>query len=220
MSSSFVNFGTGLGLAENIISFLIPRRSIRIGPPGLLKLDPLPKTVVELDASLEELHTASVDITRHPVEKGADITDHIRRKPRRIRITGIVTNTPIVLFAFARTSLGGRRAELFFEAIEEVMNSGTLVSVFTTLKQYDNMAIREITVPRNKDKGNVVEATITFEEVILVQTQTTLATNPVSAANKGTANAGKIAPPDAAPPAVAVKSQSALSKLASVGNTP
>lgn len=211
--SSILNFGTGLGLAENVISFAFPSRRVRVGDPLLLKSSPLSSSVIEMDASLEELHTATVEVTSHPVENGADISDHIRRKPRSIRITGIVTNHPVTLFAFARTSISGTRAEQFFEALEKVMDAGTLISVFTTLRQYDNMVITEITVPRNAEKGNVVEATITFREIIIVNTET-LAAVPVEASAGGLANAGKIAPPPAAAAATAAQSQSALSSFA------
>jgi hypothetical protein len=48
-----------------------------------------------IDVSVRESHEATADVTRHPVEEGADITDHIRPEPRTITIDGIVTNHPI-----------------------------------------------------------------------------------------------------------------------------
>src|SRR6266702_3660671 len=51
---------------------------------------------VVLDAAVNENHTVAADITRHQVEKGSDVTDHIRPLPRRLSVEGIVTNTPIV----------------------------------------------------------------------------------------------------------------------------
>lgn len=47
------------------------------------------------DVSVRESHGLSADVTEHPVEEGADITDHIRAKPRTFSIEGLISNTPI-----------------------------------------------------------------------------------------------------------------------------
>lgn len=50
-----------------------------------------------LDAVISELHSMSSDVTRHPVEEGTDVTDHIRPEPIEISLECKVTNTPIKL---------------------------------------------------------------------------------------------------------------------------
>jgi len=49
-----------------------------------------------LDASPEQRHTPSVSVTSHPVADQAEVADHAERKPRRIKVEGIVTATPFV----------------------------------------------------------------------------------------------------------------------------
>ena len=56
----------------------------------------LPVGAVEFDASITEVHTSANEITQYPVEKGVDRTDHVRRVPDRLTITGIVTDHPII----------------------------------------------------------------------------------------------------------------------------
>lgn len=46
---------------------------------------------VELSAVYSEKPIRSVKSTDHPVEEGADITDHIKRQPYRMEISGVVT---------------------------------------------------------------------------------------------------------------------------------
>lgn len=48
-----------------------------------------------IDASPSRSHTATAQVTEHPVEKGAPATDYIRPMPRRLSIEGFITNTPI-----------------------------------------------------------------------------------------------------------------------------
>jgi effector-binding domain-containing protein len=50
---------------------------------------------VYLDASLNENHVASAEVTQHQVETGPNIVDYIRPIPRKLTISGIATNTPI-----------------------------------------------------------------------------------------------------------------------------
>jgi hypothetical protein len=51
---------------------------------------------LELDADLQEAHDLGSDITEHPVEEGADVTDHVRPRLRRVTIEGYVTDTPMI----------------------------------------------------------------------------------------------------------------------------
>jgi hypothetical protein len=50
-----------------------------------------------IDVSIREQHNAQAELTRHPVEDGSDVTDHVRLMPDQIQIEGIVTNQPIEL---------------------------------------------------------------------------------------------------------------------------
>lgn len=49
---------------------------------------------VQFDVTTSEEPTDTVSITEHPVEEGADITDHVRKEPELITVEGYITNTP------------------------------------------------------------------------------------------------------------------------------
>lgn len=51
--------------------------------------------VIEFDATLSEQHTSSAQVTEHPVETGANITDHVRPMLDKVQLEGFITNTPI-----------------------------------------------------------------------------------------------------------------------------
>lgn len=213
--SSFLNFGTGLGIAENLINLEFAPRRVRMGSRVTAEI--LAPGSIELDASLEELHSQGSDIPTHPVESGADITDHIRRKPNRLRIKGLVTNHPAFLGGVLGAALvqglpvSLHRAEEYFKALEALKNEGQIIAVITTLKTYENMVIKDFTVPRNAKLGNSVEATILLEEIIIVATDETSKPAPADPVNGGTVAGGRAAPPPAAAAATAAKSTSVLS---------
>ena len=50
-----------------------------------------------IDVSIREQHDLQAEATRHPVEEGADVTDHVRENPDTVQIEGVVTNQPIEL---------------------------------------------------------------------------------------------------------------------------
>lgn len=52
---------------------------------------------VWIDVTLREAPDLSAEVTEHPVEQGADVTDHVRLKPLVLVIEGYVTNQPIEL---------------------------------------------------------------------------------------------------------------------------
>lgn len=49
---------------------------------------------ISVDATLGATHAYNNTVTDHPVEKGANLTDHVRPDPARLQITGQVSNTP------------------------------------------------------------------------------------------------------------------------------
>lgn len=147
--------------------------------------------VIALDASLSEKHLKQNIITMHPIESGKDVADHIRHVPDRIEISGIISNTPLIILASLRAKspiVGGApgpfgtvsqpsdfsnpadRAKRADEAFIQAMEQGLLVQVSTSLRDYKNMAIESYTVIRDKDTSNILSFTISLVEVVIVET--------------------------------------------------
>jgi hypothetical protein len=142
---------------------LLFKTKARIGPFASAEL--LPTGVVEMDASIEELHVHTNQITQFPVEEGVDIADHVRRQPDRIMIRGIVTEDPITLGGGFGT---GRSTDAYFELVA-MLNEATVVEVVTSLRQYENMVVESMEVPRDKNRGNAAEMTINMRELLTVE---------------------------------------------------
>jgi hypothetical protein len=188
---------------------------------------------IQLDVTLVETHSAQAEVTQHPVEVGADISDHYRQKPREVRIQGIVTDTPIdgsLINAALRAApglgiaLAGAesvskaifgQADVMrstFDLMQRIRDTGTMLQVWTPYRVYQNMLMTDFEVTRDQKGGEALYFTATFREVFLVASST------------ATIN---LAPPIAqAPldmgaqvttPAPAKVTQSALSKLTGFG---
>lgn len=54
-----------------------------------------PSNTLQFDAILTESQMASAEITEHPVEKGANVTDHVRKKLDSVKFEAIISNEPL-----------------------------------------------------------------------------------------------------------------------------
>lgn len=161
--------------------FLIasPNRSAFLGEPIT---EDRTKILFQFDASLTEAFTKTAEVTDHPVESGADISDHIRRLPEEVEIHGWVSDNPILALASLRSGPSPRTlAKDAYDELRRIMDEGQLVRIVTELRDFDNMALTSIGVTRDKDSGTILDATIRLREVIIATTETVEPPEPVAA---------------------------------------
>jgi hypothetical protein len=144
------------------------------------------RAVVELDAVLSETHASEVEVTEHPVERGANVSDHARVKPEQVTLEGLVSNTPVnrgatrrvltangVDFASNAETDAPAGAAGFAEAaygkLREIKDARQLVTVATELRTYKNMVMTSLSVPRNARVGDALQFTAVFKEVRLAE---------------------------------------------------
>lgn len=146
--------------------------------------------VVELDASISESHELTATATKHRVERGVRIADHVRPEPVVLTIEGLITNTPISRSQQTRAvEFGGSSflsatstaspfgvpgyAEEAFAKLDAIRLAGELVTVVTNLRTYDNMALTSLVVPRDRSTGDALRFTAKLEELIFVENKIT-----------------------------------------------
>lgn len=142
-----------------------------------------------IDAAPVETHTLDSATTDHPIEDGADVTDHIRVLPDRVTIEGIVSNTPIGLAAEVRSSasqflvestggeitadtpLRGLPADDALALLKQIRADREPVTVVTTIETYENMVMESLTIPQGT--GDALQFRATFREIQIVKTERT-----------------------------------------------
>lgn len=122
-----------------------------------------------IECLLSEEHAINVDTTDHPVERGYNITDHRRVRPRALKLTGIVSNYPVKWFA----SAGGAKNYVVnaWDMFKKWRDRGDLVNITTSLETYENMLITDVTVPRDAKRGNSLEFTVSAKELRIVESE-------------------------------------------------
>jgi hypothetical protein len=141
---------------------------------------------IVLDASVNETHQGDVDVTDHPVEEGADISDHARVKPETVSIEAVISNTPLNSAQQKRVqsaqgdvtaetvgvdSPAGAVgfAEVGYVRLKQLKDARQLVKVITGLRVYDNMMLTSLSIPRNAGVGDALRFTAQFKQVRLAQ---------------------------------------------------
>lgn len=151
-------------------------------------------TSLRLDAALSQGHERSAEITQHPVEQGADVTDHVRGKPHGLSVQGFIARFPVLS---PEEHPEEDRVSQAFQRLEQAVDRGERVDVQTDLKVYRSMVITGLSVTREAGNGHDLEVKLDFQEIRLATAQ--IAEVPKDALGKA---------PPATPPQEAARAKS------------
>lgn len=145
----------------DILSTLFQQQSRRI---GLI----IPSVVVS------EKHNDTLEITEHPVETGAPVSDHAYKRPSEVVMEVGFAGGGSLLDFIDTSSLGltlGLSPKETYQQILDLQTSRIPFDVVTGKRLYSNMLIRAIEVTTDRTSENVLMAVLTLREVIITQTQ-------------------------------------------------
>jgi hypothetical protein len=159
-------------------------------------------TLLIPDATIEEVHTDDMEITDHPVEQGASISDHAFKRPAEVVITAGWSDSPnnsgivnTVLGAASNANAAVRAvigaAELIGGALNVLDGSSTsspstqayqslvamqqnrsLFTIYTGKRTYQNMLIKSLATTTDQRTENSAIIRITCRQILMAQTQT------------------------------------------------
>nr|HDI2064428.1 hypothetical protein [Klebsiella pneumoniae] len=147
----------------DILSTLFQQQSRRI---GLI----VPSVVIS------EKHNDTLEITEHPVEVGAAISDHAYRRPSEVVMQVGFAGGGSLLDFLDTTSFGlsvGLSPKETYQELLDLQSSRVPFDVVTGKRIYTNMLIRALEVTTDRTSENVLSAVLTLREVIITSTTTT-----------------------------------------------
>jgi hypothetical protein len=118
---------------------------------------------------LEEDSSDELEITQHPVQRGANITDHAYLKPSTVSIR----------FSYAP---GTTPLSQLYTELRDLQASREPFTIVTGKRVYSNMLFKSLSVTTDVTKENILSVIGNFQEVILVDVVST--TVPVRAKQK------------------------------------
>ncbi len=144
---------------------------------------------IEFDALISEERELTAEVPEYVTETGYTVSDNIVLSPQTLQMTLLLSNTPVSWMEHA----GESHVADIIAQLEELYLSRELVTVITTDKTYQNMAITSLGIRKNTTYGFSREIPISLKEVLQTEVKTT--TIPDSYAKSGStgANAGTAA---------------------------
>jgi len=119
---------------------------------------------VIMDVTVEETHTDELEITEHPVQQGASITDHAFKLPSSVTITAGASDA-------GGNDGGDKRSVEVYEALLKLQGSREPFDLVTGKRTYKNMLIKSLSVTTDKDTENILLVTAELKEIILASVQ-------------------------------------------------
>lgn len=139
-----------------------------------------------IDATPEQDYGGDVEATDHPIEDGANPTDHARAMPDRFVATCVVSSVPSndtdrqQRGPFQAYS-GGGYAQGVFEQMVRMKSDRKLHTIVTPLHRYENMLLIGLSAPSRAQYGDAVVFKVTFKQIRIVQSGTAqFVTRPVA----------------------------------------
>lgn len=122
------------------------------------------------NVTVQERHRDQLEITKHPVEIGAAITDHAYKEPAELTIIAGWSNS-------SEDSGGddGYVEDIYQQLLALQLNRQP-IQVVTGKRTYDNMLFRAITTDTDEKTEHALIVTADLRQIILVNTVTTSVT--------------------------------------------
>jgi len=139
----------------------------------------LPKRAIgqfQARVTVEEIADDSLEITQHPIEQGASITDHAYVKPAMLRIEDIFTD------------FQGPLAEQYSNLLK-LQAQREPIKVITGKRTYNNMLIKSLTQINDVNNENILRVRFLLQEVNIVSFQTISVAQRSDQANPGETSA-------------------------------
>ncbi len=167
----------------------------------------------EVDVVKSAEHTLGAEITDHPVEKGADTSDHIRLLAAALSMEVIISDTPIGPIATRRGDVladGSLTNAPSLDALawlETVRLRREPITVFTGTKSYENMGLKSFSHVEDSTIGDALRVKLEFKQMEFVTNERTtiLVASPRAAKKVNLGTKPSPAVPDVPPPPAAAE---------------
>lgn len=129
---------------------------------------------VMLDVTFSEDPRDDNEPTQHPVEDGADVTDHIRLLPVQLTLEGLISETPLTQSQLSRAGIGESQyiegyAAAQYARLLKLREERQLVSVHTARRVYENMVMTSLAAPVDPQTGKALRVQLSFQQIRIVR---------------------------------------------------
>lgn len=126
------------------------------------------------DVAISEMHSDEVTVTTHPVDTGAQISDHAIRQPAVVICTFGWSNSSRLINSVLDGSIfkGLETVKDVYQKLLEIKDSRQPVKLSTAKRVYDTVLITKIETTTTVDTENAAVIEVTFEEILTANART------------------------------------------------
>jgi hypothetical protein len=130
------------------------------------------------DAFFSINHESTLSITEHPVQTGANISDHAFMEPRtvtfEIGMSDVMQDLSQYISGIESFNNGNSpsRSINAYKVLEKLQQDRIPLTAVTRLGTYNNMLVESLVVPDDKNTTFALKATVTLKEIIVAQVTT------------------------------------------------
>ena len=126
------------------------------------------------DVTISEFHSDEVTVTTHPVDTGAQISDHAYKQPATVVCSFGWSNSSRLLNSVLDGSIfrGLESANDFYKRLLKMQEERQQLKLSTGKRVYDNVIITKIQTTTTVDTENAAIIEVTFQEILLATTRT------------------------------------------------
>ncbi|MGH8431845.1 MAG: phage baseplate protein [Solimonas sp.] len=135
---------------------------------------------ITIPVMFEEAHQDELQITEHPVEKGAEINDHAFKRQPEVVIKCGWSNSDLKALAgtVQAVFLGGSLPSAdyistVYSQLLELQERREPFDVVTSLRMYESMLFKSLAVLKDQKTGAALSVTATLKQLRIVETQAT-----------------------------------------------
>jgi hypothetical protein len=118
---------------------------------------------LEIDVVTREQIDMPSETTDHPVEGGFEISDNVVNKPIVLRMTCFLGQSNLNNFQDDRLQK--------YNALKNLRNERTPITVVSGLEVFDNMVITNITIPRDVFNASGLEFDIELKQITIINSE-------------------------------------------------
>lgn len=142
----------------------------------------VPKRIgtIQIGVELEESHMDELQITEHPVEKGAEINDHAFKRQPEVTLKCGWSNADLKALAGTPQSIfeGGELpsadyVSAVYSQLLALQETRQPFDVVTSLRIYRDVLFKSLAVTKDQKTGAALFVTATLKQIRIVQTQAT-----------------------------------------------
>lgn len=122
---------------------------------------------ITADITVEERGTDELVITSHPVERGANITDHAYKNPAVLDLRLAWSNSS------AKAAGDEGYVQRIYQKLLDLQAARELINIVTGKRSYSNMLIRALRTATDETTETSLFIDMTCQEVIIASTTTT-----------------------------------------------